>query len=151
MVPDIAADNASYGRAELAAHAAALPAGFWEPEFHRLVLAEGRTLRFDPALAVRMTCSFGLAPFCRQRLHHGHRYGADRMAHASFGRRLAGLLTAPLIPAVLMARLASRALSAGRHRGRLLACLPVLLLFVLCWTAGEVWGYLTPAPQEPAS
>lgn len=151
-VPDIAADNACYDGRALAAHAAELPDGFWEPEFHRLVLAEGRSLRFEPRARVTMARSFGLSRFCGQRLHHGHRYGADRMAAASLSRRLLGLLSAPLIPAVLLVRLVRRSLAAGRHRGAFAACLPVLVLFILCWSLGEAWGYLTPRPDrgEPA-
>jgi hypothetical protein len=45
---EIAGDNASYKRDAFLAYSTAWRDGFWEPEFHRLLRAEGKTLAFAP-------------------------------------------------------------------------------------------------------
>lgn len=140
-VQDLAGDNAAYRRKDLNAHAEVMDDGFWEPDFHRLVLQEDRELLFDPQVRVRQRTSFGARRFCRQRRHHGRQFGARRMQGRGLALRLAGVLSFPLIPPLLLAKVARRVLIYGRHFGAFLACLPVLTLFVTAWSLGEVEGY----------
>jgi len=140
-VHDLAGDNAAYRRVDLSTHAQAMGDGFWEPDFHRLVLAQGRELVFDPRLRVTQQASFGVRRFCRQRRHHGRQFGEARMRGKSYALRLAGILALPLIPPLLLAKVGRRVLAHGRHIGPFLASLPVLALFVTAWALGEVEGY----------
>ena len=125
--------------------------GFWEPEFHRALLAEGKTLAFVPALRVTQRASFGIRCFCAQRLSHGRHYGEDRMQAKSWLARLARVATAPLIPVVLLLKIAQRLRDRPSYLGPFLRALPVLLLFISAWTLGETWGYLTSAPRGQRS
>src|SRR5712691_4120450 len=93
---DLPGDNAAYKRAALARVADAYRHGFWEPFVHVRLARNGVVHWHDPALIVRMTRSSGLGAFTSQRLTHGRQYGRDRGASFSTGRRLFGLLAAPV-------------------------------------------------------
>jgi hypothetical protein len=139
-VDELAADNAAYRRHDLCTHAAVMHDGFWEPDFHRLVLAEGKELIFDPQVRVAQRASFGIRRFCRQRRHHGRQFGEARMRGKSRFLRLASPLALPIIPLLYLAKVGRRVLAHGRHLGPFLASLPVLALFVTAWALGEVEG-----------
>ena len=140
-VRDLAGDNAAYRRADLCEHRQVWDDGFWEPDFHRRMLREGRELIFDPQVRVTQRASFGVRRFCRQRRHHGRQFGNARMRGKGLALRLAGVLAFPLIPPLLLAKVGRRVLASGRHFGPFLAALPVLVLFVTAWALGEVEGY----------
>ncbi len=143
IVHEIAGENASYKRGSLAAHREAIADGFWEPDFHRLLRAEGKTLSFVPAIRVRQGAPFSLRCFCNQRFQHGRHFGRMRLRGHSAPMRIARLVTSPLIPAVLLAKIFGRVVISRRHFGRLLFSLPLLFVFVVAWTLGEVFGYCT--------
>ncbi len=142
-VHDLIGDNASYQRSALQAHWESIRVGFWEPEFHRRVLAEGRTLVFVPEIRITQKFSFGVSRFCSQRLNHGRHYGRDRMRGKPVLFRLAGIVAAPLIPFVLLAKIMARLMHKPGYVLPFLASLPVLLLFIFSWAVGELWGYLS--------
>ncbi|MBA2271796.1 MAG: hypothetical protein H0W20_14555 [Chthoniobacterales bacterium] len=150
-VNDLAGDNASYKREAIAAHAKSIREGFWEQEFHRLVLAEGESLSFVPEIRVTQTASFGLRRFCAQRFSHGRHFGDDRVRGRSFLFRLAGIVAAPLIPVLLLAKILQRLRAKPSYLGSFLHSLPVLLLFIAAWATGEVWGYVTASSGETAA
>jgi glycosyl transferase family 2 len=152
-VHEIAADNASYKREGLEAHRDAMSGGFWEPDFHRLLFAEGKALAFVPEIRVRLATSFGFGWFCAQRLHHGRQFGAARVREAGAALRMIRIVSSPLIPAVLLAKVFARVLRSRRDLAPFFLSLPVLLAFILAWTAGEVWGYLsaTSGGELPAA
>jgi len=57
-------------------------------------------------------------------------------------RNLAGVLGAPLVPPVLITRVVRETQRRGRLRGRLLAVLPIIVVFDCAWAAGEALGHL---------
>jgi hypothetical protein len=149
-VHDLIGDNAAYRRSDLQRHGESIRAGFWEPEFHRLVLAEGRKLTFVPEMRITQKHSFGIARFCSQRLHHGRQYGGDRMRGKSALYRAAGIMLSPLIPLVLLAKIMGRLSHRPAYVPPFLASLPVLLFFLCSWALGELQGYLGGvAPTGP--
>ena len=139
--PDLAGDNASYKREDLVRHRAELDGGFWEPEFHRLVIREGADLIFVPAIRVTQHTSFGIARFCWQRYHHGRQFGGARARRWSAFQRALRLAASPLIPVVVLAKVVRQALHERRYFGALCCAFPVLACFVAAWSAGEVRGY----------
>jgi hypothetical protein len=145
-VRDIPGDNASYDAAALRRHWAAIGRGFWEPDYHRLILAEGRTLAWVPAMRVTQRASYPFGAFCRQRLLHGREFGSSRVREKAPGVRLLRLLLSPLIPLVFLTKIAGRVAKSRRHLAPFFYCLPVLFVFVLAWALGEAWGYLAPIP-----
>lgn len=153
-VSDMPGDNASYKRDALQRHWPAIAGGFWEPEFHRLVLAEGGTLSFVPAIRLTQRGVVAFRTFCRQRFLHGRQFGATRIRGRGAVARFVRAASAPLIPGVFLAKITRRVLRHGRDLGSFLRCSPVLVAFVLAWVAGELAGYITasaPAlPRGPA-
>ena len=142
---DLAGDNASYKRAAVLAHADLLRDGFWEQDFHRRFRRAGRTLTLVPEMRVRQRRSFGFRRFLRQRFEHGRRFGRARLAGRGAGARALHVLASPLVPAILLARIAGRVLRGGRDLGPFAAALPILTCFVLAWAAGEASGYVDAA------
>lgn len=140
-VTDIAGDNASYKRDALQAHWPTIAGGFWEPDFHARVLAEGGELRFVPEIRMRQHTSYGFLTFCRQRLDHGMHFGSERIRGRSSAERAMRVASAPLIPAVFLGKIAMRVIRSGRDFGPFLGSFPVLAAFVLAWVTGEVSGY----------
>lgn len=148
-VHDLIGDNAAYRRVDLQRHGESIRAGFWEPEFHRLVLAEGMKLTFVPAMRITQKHSFGIARFCSQRMHHGRQYGGDRMRGKSTLYRTAGVLLSPLIPLMLLVKIGARVTHRPAYVLPFLGSLPVLLLFICSWALGELRGYISrPMPDR---
>lgn len=142
-VSDIAGDNASYKRDALKTYGEVIRDGFWEPDFHRFVLAEGKTLTFVPEIRVTQRASFGFGSFCKQRLRHGRHFGQNRVHGCRPIVRAARIASSPLIPFVFLAKIAWRVIRSRRDVGPFVVSLPILFSFILCWSLGEVWGYLT--------
>lgn len=142
IVGEIAGDNAVYRRDALERHWAVIADGFWEPDFHRVIRAEGHDLIYAPTIRVRQIASSGISSFCRQRFHHGTQFGSARVRGRSALERAARLATAPAVPVVFLAKICARALRRPRDLARFLGALPVLAAFILCWAIGEARGYM---------
>ncbi|MDQ6888390.1 MAG: glycosyltransferase [Gemmatimonadota bacterium] len=134
---DIAGDNAAYRRDALERHAASFRDGFWEVDFHRRIRAEGAELVLVPEATVRFAGATPLGVMARHRFAHGRQYGASRV-EAGERRRWQLVLGAPLVPALLWARVAGR-LRAG-DRWKFAYATPAMLLLAAAWAAGESWG-----------
>lgn len=139
---DLAGDNAAYKRRALAPHAEVWAQGFWEQELHRRLLEEGQTLVWVPAMRVLQQGSFPVLAFLRGRFLHGMRFGRVRLRDRGWAVRATAILASPLIPVVFSFKIAARVLRSGRDRWSFVRCLPVLLSFVLAWSAGEALGYV---------
>jgi hypothetical protein len=57
-------------------------------------------------------------------------------------RNLAGVLGAPLVPPLQIARVIRETQRRRRLRGRLIAALPLIVVFDFAWAAGEALGHL---------
>jgi hypothetical protein len=143
---DIPGDNAVYRRADLESCRELWRDGFWEPRVHARIRARGGSLGWTPGMRVRCEQSFGVTAFLSQRFRHGKRFGADRAAPWGPLRRTLGVVTSPLIPIVLAAKVLTASWRWGRRRPAVLASLPPLVLFVTAWAAGEACGYLARRP-----
>jgi hypothetical protein len=139
---DLPGDNAAYRRDRLDEVRDSWRDGFWEPEVHRALKERGATLVHDPALLVRQGRSAGFAAFCRQRLVHGREYGRQRGLRFSRPRNVVGIVLSIAVPWLLLARTARLVFARRRHRTRLVASLPPLLVFDAAWALGEARGHL---------
>ena len=143
IIRELAGDNASYRRARVLDFGETIRRdGFWETEFHawlrqsdeRLCAARDASARFLGHTAIR--------EFAGQRLIHGRRFGARRIASVSFARRSLFVLAWPLTPAAFLARLFARARRVGGTTS-FVRSLPWLLYLLAWWSTGELLGYLS--------
>lgn len=140
-VDDIPADNAAYKRVPLFRHEALWRDGFWEPQLHRALAAEGQILQSTATMLVRHRHSYSFTGFMHQRFLHGEKYGQWRASTLSPAKRLLMIAASPLIPFVLLQRAARRVASKQRYLSRLLLTLPLLAAFFFAWGCGEAMGY----------
>jgi hypothetical protein len=146
---EVPGDNGSYRRMAIAADLGSFAArGFWEADVNAALRRRGAVLRMAPGMRMRYTHSFAAAAFCQQRWQHGRIFGAARRSRSSMPARVVRAAAFPLI-AVLMTMRAARHASRGRLLTSFVIVLPVVLLFYLCWTAGEASGMLRAAAAPP--
>ena len=139
---DIPGDNAAYRRDALFRHPDLLSRGFWEVEFHRRFEREGRFLQMVPDASATLVDAAPFGALLRQRYRHARHYGGTRVRerHES---PLKLLLSAPLVPLVLLARIGRRAWPGSRERIGFLRTLPWLLPLAAAWAVGEAHGAVT--------
>jgi hypothetical protein len=142
VTPEIAADNASYKRLALERCRQAMRDGFWEAKIHAEFREQGLSLSLNPAIVMTHKRSFGFPAFIRQRFKHGRQFGGARAERMSRRRRLIYVLLALLIPLTLLSRIARQVLRKKKRVPKFLMSLPILALFLLSWSAGELSGYL---------
>ena len=117
--------------------------GFWENQVNAAMTKDGLKILLTPDIVAVHKKSFGVIPFSIQRLSHGYHYGKDRLTDQMIIKRLVYLLASPLIPLVHFRRILQRVLQRDRHKVKLALSLPILFLFIMCWSTGEFYGYIS--------
>jgi hypothetical protein len=134
------ADNIAYCLTMLRADADSYREGFWETSVHRQLSTKGVLPYQTPALLVRQGRSAGFAAFMHQRWTHGRTFARQRARHLSRARVLAGIAMFPAVPVVLLLRTFRLVVRRRRYTWRMVASLPLLLLFDSAWAVGEARG-----------
>jgi hypothetical protein len=81
-----------------------------------------------------------------ERWHWGRIFGAARRRSLPFVNILGYAVAAPILPAVLSARIVRLAMARPVHARRLPRAIPALVVLSLVWCAGELAGELTGRP-----
>ena len=144
-VHDFAGDNASYKRSSLQRYEETRRNGFWEAEVHERMVADGLELFLCPQILVSHRKSYSFGTFMAQRFFHGRQFGSKRAARMSLRGRVTRAFAAPLVPFVMLFRVATRVLKRRRYFAHYLTALPVLLAFFSSWAAGELVGLIAPS------
>ncbi len=144
-VAQIPGDNAAYKRWILKEYADLIKTAFWETVVNDRLLKEGHALLLTPSIRVYHGRSFGMWQFCRQRMVLGHIFGTRRASATSPVRRFLYVASSPLVPLVFLGKITRQVFGRGRHRLSFVRSLPLLIVFVLCWSVGEFLGYLQEA------
>lgn len=141
--PSLTVCNVSYRREHLEAihH-------LWEDFFHETMVNEALRSRFGPLwiqpdARVRMRRRVGFREAIRERYAFGRLFGATRCRFVSTGRRVLYSLLAPLLPILLLGRMARKVLRSPGTGARFARALPVLVALVAAWSLGEWLGYVT--------
>ena len=142
FAPEVPGDNASYKRVYLDRCRHVWRNGFWEPAVHAELKKAGLRLLLAPSIVVYHKTSFDLWGFMKQRFQHGRQFGEWRASRLAGPTRALYVALSPVIPLVLLVRIVRQVLTKRRHRKALVVAVPVLLLFLLAWTVGELIGYL---------
>jgi len=140
-VNDFAADNGSYKREALDACRPGRRNGFWETFIHGDLRRTGARLLLSPDIVVYHGQSFTILEFICQRFRHGRQFGSERAQSISVSRRVALLLMSPLIPVILLWRITRRVMIRKRLLRKYVSAFPLLILFLLSWSLGELTGY----------
>ena len=143
-------NNVVYPRALLEQHQSVLGGGRWENHLHDALRRDGVPLTCRPEITVGHKKHYTVGEYVSQRFLYARSYAGARVAGAPRAKRLAYGAAAFALPAVLFARTVSRVLRKGRHRAELVRSLPLLMVFVVSWAAGEVVGYVAGAGDSLA-
>jgi glycosyltransferase involved in cell wall biosynthesis len=142
--------NIAYRRQLLVDHQDLLGEGYWEASLHPALLAAGGKFLSVPDMVVHHRGPFAFGYYLRQRYWFSRAFAGARARTLPTSRRLAYLVAAPLVPAILWARMAWRVWQKRCHVGKFVQCLPLLMPALLVFVAGEWVGYLT-GPGEALS
>jgi hypothetical protein len=147
---EIAGDNAAYRRDLLDEHRTAFSSGFWEVEYHQLLRRRGERLGVAEGADAAFVGGSSVHSMIGARFAHGAHFARWRIAQAGVSR-LRVIFASPLVPVVLLGRIARRALRQRGHRVRFVIASPVLLMFAVAWAFGEFCGGLTLRAAVPMS
>jgi hypothetical protein len=139
---EIAGDNAAYDHAALRAVRNDAAESFWEIEAHARFRELGRTLIMHSGAIAWFTDDTRLGTMAARRFAHGRHSGAFRVRRG-IRTRWQMILAAPLVPLVLLARVARRVVRARGHLVRFVTSLGAFLVLAAAWAAGEAFGAFT--------
>jgi hypothetical protein len=143
--------NVSYKRAVLAEIANVWAVEFHEPLVHHALHERGKILWFAPTIVVQQQRSLQLGAALRDRYEFGRLFGSERSAQAPLGQRLRYLLSSPLLPLLLVGRVAREIWRKRVYGLPFVRALPLLTLMCTVWAWGEFVGYLTGQPPRALS
>ena len=144
---EVPGENGTYKRAALEGQMPRVRVhGFWANEVNAHLREEKRSLWGDPRIVVYHQ-HMSLPGFSRQRFAYGRIAGRRRAAQRTRPQRLRYMLSAPAIPLKQLARIVKRLARKRRYRARFVLSLPLVIWFLLCWTAGECLGLLSGSEE----
>jgi glycosyltransferase involved in cell wall biosynthesis len=137
----LAGNNVVYRRTLLEKYATAASEGRWEDHLHRAMRRDGIALRCRPEICVRHKMHYRVRDYVTQRYLYARAYAGLRRLDMGAARRVSFCMGTAVLPAVLLFRIIRRVILNSRYRGHLVLSLPLLILFVSAWAAGEAVGY----------
>jgi hypothetical protein len=140
-VEGLTGNNVVYKRALIEKYAAVLGEGRWEDHFHTTLRNDGIALVCRPDIAVGHRMHYRIRDYVGQRYLYARAYAGGRGQTMTAAMRAGFAVGACALPPLLFARIVSRVRSSGRHQAELVRSLPLLVLFVCAWAAGEAVGY----------
>ena len=114
---------------------------FWKTLWCRKLQSEGLELFFEPAILVNCHKNYKLIPFLARRFYQGRCFAGMRAAKFSGVKRVVYTIGTPLLPILALFRTISPVVRKNRHFGKLLLSMPVIVLAIVSWSAGEAAGY----------
>lgn len=141
-VHDLPGNNIAFKRNVLLKHLKDLDHGYWEAFLYARLQAENAKLFSDPQMVVYHRGPFNYAYYLRQRYLFSRAYAGARRTMISFKKRLFYLLASPILPMLLLSRIATRVWQKRRNINKFILCLPMLVPVTLVYILGEFMGYL---------
>jgi hypothetical protein len=135
-------NNVVYPRTLLEKYRAVVQSGGWENRLHDAFRADGIPLTCRPEILIGHKMHYTVGLYTSQRYLYSRSYAGARSHGLSFAKRLAYAAATPALPALLLARLAGRVKANPVQRNVLIQSLPLIVLFVVAWAAGEFIGYV---------
>ncbi|MGH9802055.1 MAG: hypothetical protein ACRD82_16960 [Blastocatellia bacterium] len=136
--------NVSYKREAIESVRDIWREAYHETTVHWAMRERGIELRLDPRLKVyqhRPPMTFAKA--FRERIEWGRVFAETRIGAIGFPRGIFFILAVPLLPAVLLARVAKHMLRQRRTFSQMVAALPLAAGLLIGWAWGELSGYMS--------
>lgn len=133
--------NIAYHREKLVKFLDVLDTGYWEVVLHPSLSQVG-DFRSIPQMEAYHTGPFDYRYYLEQRYLLSRVWGGTQRGKVSQIKRLVYLITAPLLPLLLLIRIALRVLKDKRLAGIFIAAMPLLIPVVIAYVWGEWLGYL---------
>jgi glycosyltransferase involved in cell wall biosynthesis len=134
--------NIAYRRDILISHRDLLDDGYWPMTMHPTLIAKEIKLLSLPDMIVYHRGPFNFGYYLHQRYLFSRAFAGVRAEKQSAVRRAAYLAGAPLIPIVLLGRIAGRVIQKRCRIGKFVATLPLMIPALIVFVAGEWVGYL---------
>lgn len=148
VVHDLPGPNVSYKRAALDTMRDMVERGYWETFLHQRLESAGHQLWSDPSIVVLHKKHFRFRDFLSERFHYGRWFAGTRNEFSGPLRRLFYLVFSPLLPPLIISRIARRVLGRRRHYDAFVKALPLILVFMVAWATGEFVGHLLGPGQS---
>lgn len=142
-------NNVSIRRSMLERVDAEFRASAWEADIVARLSQEGARVSVSPEAVLYKAITMTLGTALAQRYHFSRTLAAARAKRMPKLERLARALASPVLPALILLRIATSVFEKKRYRGRFLSSLPHILLLMIAYTAGEVVGYVAGSGTSP--
>jgi glycosyltransferase involved in cell wall biosynthesis len=137
---DLGSANIAYLRSVLMKYEDLLGAGYWEAALHPRLLSDGVKFRAVPEMRVHHRGPFDYGYYLQQRYWFSRAFAGARKLPVA--HKLAYFLAAPLVPFLLLARMAQRVWHRHCRVEKFAQSLPLLIPALIVYVAGEFIGYL---------
>ncbi|HET9799816.1 MAG TPA: glycosyltransferase family A protein [Gemmatimonadaceae bacterium] len=134
-------NNVVYDRELLARYRNVIAEGKWENNLHDAMHRDGVPMVLRPDIGVGHKKHYTVSEYLSQRFLYARSYAGERVRGMPLTRRLAYGAAAFALPPLLMYRTVARVLAKRRYRVQLALSIPLLVVFIASWTAGEIVGY----------
>jgi len=136
----VTGNNVTYRRALLERFADVLTDERWENHLHDAIRAAGIPLESRPGIVVGHRKHYTVGEYVSQRFLYSRSWAGARMAGAPAARRAAYGVAAFALPPILLWRIVKAVRATGRFGTELRRSVPLLLVYVVAWAAGESAG-----------
>jgi len=134
-------NNIVYDRSLLQRYRDTIAAGKWENYLHDAMHRDGVPMVLRPDIGVGHKKHYTVGEYLSQRFLYARSYAGERVKGMPLSKRLVYGAAAFALPPLLLYRTVTRVLAKRRYRMQLLLSIPLLVLFIASWTAGEIVGY----------
>jgi glycosyltransferase involved in cell wall biosynthesis len=141
-VNDLNGANIAYRRQVLLDHRELLREGYWEASLHPRLLIESMKFLSVPRMVVHHRGPFNYGYYLQQRYWFSRAFAGSRSQNLAASKRLVYCLAAPIVPVLLLTRMARRVWQKRCAVGKFIQVLPLLVPAVTIYVAGECVGYL---------
>ncbi len=132
--------SSAYSRALLLQYTEEMKAGFWESGLYPRLLKDGVRFHAAASMIVYKCGPYNYNYYLRQRYWISRAYAGTR--RLGVFPKAVYLVAAPLLPLLLLARIAVRVLQKNCHLVKFVLSLPLLAPLMIVYVAGEIVGYL---------
>ncbi len=150
--PFVSDANVSYKRSTLESIRPTWQEIFQESTVNRALTSRGEKLALSPTIIVyqqRLHLRFSSA--LKERFIWGRSYATSRSKLLSKSKRLIYAALTPVLPGVLLLRMAVNVLKKRRCFSDFLKALPLTVMLTLSWSCGELVAYLTAPVNSPGA